>query len=127
MRLAVNNQRFEVTSREELREALAWFTQEQFREIWLHAPDDFPAISALANGTSGWLMYLREAGDAGFSSRNPAYDGKLSARLSYRLSNGQIDEYPASWAIPEVELFEALAYFVEHTARPPFVTWHDDA
>src|SRR5262249_30581086 len=47
--------------------------------------------------------------------------------IAYRLSNGQGDEYPASWALPERDIMCALEYFVEHEgSRPPFVKWHDD-
>ena len=125
MRLSVNDQSFEVASRDQLRAALACFETEEFCEIWLNVPD-FPALSALANNSGGWLMYLHEAGDAGFSSRNPSYRGEVGKLLQYRLSNGQVDEYPASWALSKSEIFEALAYFVEHQHRPPFVAWHDD-
>jgi hypothetical protein len=44
------------------------------------------------------------------------------------LSNGQKDEFPASWALSESDVMRALEYFVEHEGRrPPFVQWHDDA
>ena len=49
---------------------------------------------ALINGEFGWLMYLRYDGDAGFSSRNPSYQGPSDAMIEYFLSNGQLDEYP---------------------------------
>ena len=79
----------------------------------------------------------------GFSSRNPAFDASAAAQsnpasvsrfrgvlvpvIEYRLSNGQVDEYPASWALPEKEVMRALEYFVEHQgARAPFVLWNDD-
>jgi hypothetical protein len=54
------------------------------------------------------------ARDTGFSSRNPMYDesdtlcglagrcGREQVRvISYRLSHGQEDEFPASWALPK--------------------------
>jgi len=89
------------------------------------------------------LMYLRhDDGDAGFSSRNPAFaksdpmlrglvfDGLFDEHvpvIAYRLNNGQCDEYPASWALPERDIMRALEYFVEHEGRrPPLVKWHDD-
>jgi|SRR5215467_10954765 len=66
-------------------------------------------------------MYLRhDDGDTGFRSHNPAFegadpasgrfafvsrfDGELVAVIEYRLSNGQEDQYPASWALPEQEI-----------------------
>ncbi len=51
-------------------------------------------MCALINGSLGWLMYLRENGDAGFSSRIPKYTGSSDAKLEYFLSNDQRDEYP---------------------------------
>jgi hypothetical protein len=90
-------------------------------------------------------MYLRhDQGDSGFSSRNPmfdesdatlsglAFDGRFGRDrvpvITYRLSNGQKDDFPASWALPEPDIMRALEYFVEHDGRrSPFVRWHDDA
>jgi hypothetical protein len=71
-------------------------------------------------------MYLREEGDSGFSSRNPSYDGPPNATIEYRLSNGQQDFYPASWALPLDEVERALNYFDEEHKQPPFITWHED-
>jgi Immunity protein Imm1 len=89
-------------------------------------------------------MYLRHHdGDPCFSSRNPMYnesDATLSGLayeslfngervpvIAYRLGNGQEEEYPARWALPELDITRALEYFVEHEGRrPPFVRWHDD-
>jgi hypothetical protein len=100
---------------------------------------------ALLNTNVGWLMYLRhDQGDSGFSSRNPmfdesdatlsglAFDGRFGRDrvpvITYRLSNGQKDDFPASWALPEPDIMRALEYFVEHDGRrSPFVRWHDDA
>jgi hypothetical protein len=125
MYLSVNDQTFDVTSRDQLRAALARLETEEFCDTWLRATT-FPALCALTNANGGWLMYLREEGDAGFSSRNPRYSGDAGKLLRYRLSNGQIDEYPASWAVSKLEIFEALAHFLEHECRPPFIVWHDD-
>jgi hypothetical protein len=85
-------------------------------------------LAALLNRDIGWLMYLRhDEGDAGFSSRNPAFGGSDSAMIEYQLSNGQHDEYPASWALPAKEIMRALEHFIEHQGdRAPFVCWHAD-
>jgi hypothetical protein len=100
-------------------------------------------VRSQLNRSIGWLMYLRHYGDAGFSSRNPAFDVSAAAQcnpasvsrcggvlvpvIEYRLSNGQLDQYPASWALPEEEVMCALEYFIKHQgARPPFVVWNDD-
>jgi hypothetical protein len=96
-----------------------------YREVWENKPDG-RALCALINGDRGWLMWLSEPGDTGYSSRNPAYDGPEEAVIEYILTNGQRDEYPASWALP-VEIVErALAHFRETGDRAPFVEWHAD-
>ncbi len=71
-------------------------------------------------------MYLRESGDAGCSSRNPAYQGEPDAVLEYRLNNGQVDAYPKRWALSEALVFKAFEHFMLFRERPPFVQWHDD-
>lgn len=92
-------------------------------EVWLEAPDG-QTLCALINGDVGWLMYVREPGDAGFSSRNPSYQGDPQAQIKYRLNNGQLDSYPATWALPVEEIRRALDYFSKEHRRPPFIVWH---
>ena len=101
-------------------------TESPYREVWVETPDG-KSMCALINGDYGWLMYLRENGDAGFSSRNPEYDGPANATIEYQLSNGQQDRYPASWAIPVAVIDRALRFFQEQNAPPPFICWHNDS
>lgn len=125
-RLVVNRTETRIASAYQLRQALAMSAREQFREIWLNTDEDGPSLCALINGQRGWLMYLRKAGDAGFSSRNAALDD-TGDMVEYYLSNGQRDVYPASWALPVDQLLKAMVYFVEHRTRAPFIDWHDDS
>lgn len=100
--------------------------QSKYDEIWVKAADG-RAMCALINGQLGWLMYLREPGDAGFSSRNPDYAGPADATLEYYLSNGQRDVYPLAWALPLDEVRRALDYFKREQKPPPFIRWHNDS
>jgi len=95
-----------------------------FQEIWEYV--DEKAMCALINGECGWLLYLEEPGDSGYSSRNPAYQGPANAMLEYYLNNGQCDEYPASWAYSIADIERALDYFRREGQRPPFIEWHRD-
>lgn len=97
-----------------------------YQEIWVEIGDG-QAMCALINGRLGWLMYLRESGDAGFSSRNPNYDGPPDAILEHYLNNGQRDEYPLAWALPIEEVHRALDYFQQEERVPLFITWHNDS
>lgn len=89
--------------------------------------EDGQSLCALIHGDLGWVLYLREPGDAGFSSRNPAYAGPDNATLDYRLNNGQVDEYPLAWALPVAEVERALDFFRREQKPLPFVTWHNDS
>ena len=101
-------------------------SRSQFLELWVERVDT-SALCALVNGELGWLMYLRENGDSGFSSRNPDYDGPPEATIRYRLENGQVDEYPASWALPRSEIQKALAHFITSNKPPSWLAWHNDS
>jgi hypothetical protein len=145
LELAVNDHRSRIASVADLRQRLAPFASQQFREIWLSMDAGGPSLCALMNTNVGWLMYLRhDQGDSGFSSRNPMYyesdtlgglvfDGRYGTEkhvpvITYRLNNGQEDDFPASWALPESDIMRALEYFVQYEGRrSPFVRWHDDA
>jgi hypothetical protein len=95
------------------------------REIWIESPNG-SSLCALINGDLGWLMFLRASGDAGFSSRNPDYAGPSDAKITYVLSNGQADSYPAAWALPVATVEQALFFFRRHGSPPSFIAWHND-
>jgi immunity protein Imm1 of predicted polymorphic toxin system len=97
-----------------------------FREIWINSPSG-RFLCALINGDVGWLMYLREEGDAGFSSRNPDYKGNPDETVEYRLNNGQVHEYPRSWAYPVEVIERAISHFRETGSPPLFIHWHNDS
>jgi hypothetical protein len=101
-------------------------SDQQYQEIWAETPDG-QSMCALINSERGWLMYLRAYGDAGFSSRNPNYAGPENAVIDYFLSNGQRDEYPASWALSKADVLRALDFFRREGRPPPFVLWHNDS
>ena len=84
-------------------------------------------MCALINGDLGWLMYLPRGGDAGFCSRNLAYQGPEDALIQYLLSNGQLDEYPASWALPVEDVRRALRDFDAEGEPPSWVSWQNDS
>ena len=99
------------------------FDAEPAFELWLSVPDG-ASMSMLRNGPNAFLMYLRFPGDSAFTSRaSPAKPGTAS----FRLSNGQEDEYPLSWCIDVEQCYKALAYFfVNHGGKPDWVQWHQD-
>ena len=88
--------------------------------------EDGQSITILINGDVGWLMYLREPGDIGFSTRNPEFADAVGV-IEYVLNNGQRDEHPASWAYPVATLRSALHQFVDTHRLPESVSWHDDS
>ena len=96
---------------------------EQFKEIWLQA-ENGERLCALINGETGWLMYQRFEGDAGYSSRNP---GVISRKhIEFILNNGQIDVYPENWTYGIDELGAAMQSFLLDGKRPHQIVWNDD-
>lgn len=112
-----------VESVEQLGLALDAFDRKDQFELWCFSPNG-PSLCMLRNGSCAWLMYLRFSEDAGYHSIG-AVDSDGMA--SYRLSNGQIDEYPVAWCIDVEQCYRAVAYFfVNSGAQPPWVTWQAD-
>ncbi|HXE55086.1 MAG TPA: Imm1 family immunity protein [Tepidisphaeraceae bacterium] len=97
-----------------------------FHDVCLESPNG-GLLFALINGDVGWLMYLRESGDAGFSSRNPDYNGPPDEKIRFRLSNGQVDEYPGAWTYPTEVIQRALEHFRQTGAPAEFIEWHNDS
>ncbi|HKW62613.1 MAG TPA: Imm1 family immunity protein [Candidatus Acidoferrum sp.] len=126
MELTINKALYKVSEPEELQLRLALVRRNPFSEVWLQSNTSWPAICALINGEAAWLMFLRFEGDAGFSTRNPDYSGPPSAVIEYYLSNGQRDEYPASWNITTEKALRALEYFLKEEDMAPWLKWHEE-
>jgi hypothetical protein len=124
--LMVNGEEHEVSDLDDLRCRLVRVRALNFAETWLSHTDE-RALAMLANGPHAWLIYLRENGDAGFSSRNRAYDGDPKSAIEYRLGNGQVDRYPAAWDVSREVALEALECLFVHGERAPWIDWHDDS
>lgn len=98
----------------------------QYKDISIKL-DDGQVMFALINGDLGFLVYLRNDGDPGFSSRNPNYNGPNDITLEYFLNNGQRDEYPLSWALAKSEVLKALEYFKIYKKPPTNIIWNNDS
>jgi hypothetical protein len=124
--LTINGIQADVTSVEQLRFRLSKARERQpFCDVWLSAPSGWPTLCALINGDAAWMTYFRHDRDAGFSTRNPGYEGPEAATIEYRLSNGQIDEYPAAWNVTTAAAVRALEEFLATAERPAWLHWHE--
>ena len=72
-------------------------------------------------------MFLRGEGDAGFSTRNPNYNGPADEVTEYVLENGQVDCYPSAWAMPIAELQKAIEHFLQNRQPAPWLVWNNDS
>lgn len=115
-----NGQAEEIESLEDLGEALDRFDQCQQFELVCTVTNG-PSLFMLRNGGLAWVMYLRYAGDAGFHSQG---DSNNTGSATFRLSNGQVDEYPISWCIEVEQCYKVLSYFfVNDGGIPSWVKW----
>jgi hypothetical protein len=121
--LELDGERFEIKSDTDLAAALKRCSSRSEFELWISAADG-PSMCMLRNGDDAFLMYLRHDEDPGFTTRGPNADGRM---VGFRLSNGQMDEYPVRWCIPLEDCFKALAhFFAANGAQPPWLEWHED-
>lgn len=91
-------------------------------ELWVNVGDGRAMCALLAAGKA-MLMYLRSTGDTGLVSVNPHFAGPPEAVVRYTLSNGQVDEHPAAWAISRETALRALEDFSKTGDLPSFVHW----
>jgi hypothetical protein len=126
MQVLLDAQEMSVPTPKDLRQCLEQVRQQQFSELWLFAGDDGPSLAMLVNETSAWLMYLQNPDDSGFHSLNLSYHGPAELQMKFRLSNGQMDEYPVAWTLALEDAFDACEYFMTtQGGRSPAITWED--
>jgi Immunity protein Imm1 len=126
MELRVNQGVYEVSEPGPLQTYLSQVRGTPFAEVWLQPASRWPTICALINGEAALMMFLRWDGDAGFSTRNANYAGPAKGVVEYYLSNGQREEFPASWNITTSEALRAIEYFLAEEKMAPWLLWHEE-
>jgi len=89
--------------------------------------NSFPSILTLINDEYGWMLFFRYDGDAGFHTINKNYDGNDFDVLEYYLSNGQLDEYPAKYALNRRTIVNCLKEFIVTGKAPEYIDWINDS
>ncbi len=124
MKLSVDGQVRDDVTFDEIAAHLEQLQKQQWADVWLSMEADGPVLCMLKSDDRAFLLWMRERGDPGFSSRGRGRRNAPPQR--FRLSNGQVDAYPAEWTIPFDEGRRAMEHFCVDGTRAPFVKWHDD-
>jgi immunity protein Imm1 of predicted polymorphic toxin system len=118
-----NDEHKEFSSIDELNEALARFDDEPNFDLWVSTPGG-PMINMMRSGPDAFLMYLRFAEDTGFTSRSRV---TRVGTTSFRLANGQVDEFPLAWCIDRELCYKAITHFCANEGEmPKWIAWHED-
>jgi ribosome maturation factor RimP len=90
-------------------------------EVWARREDG--ALCALVARDDAVLLLDDEEGRPAYTSRGRKPD---SAKLSFRRATGELEEYPASWAVPAADAVRAVEHYLLHGQRPSFIHWHEE-
>ena len=94
-----------------------------FAEVWLQH-DNGHTLGMLKSDDRALLLFLESPGAVGCTSRSS--DDLPPSLIPFRLTNGQMDEYPAAWTIPFPVAVDALRDFCDTGEPAPFVQWAND-
>ena len=118
-----NDEHKDLSSIDDLNEALTGFDDELNFDLWVSITDG-PMINMMRSGPDAFLMYLRFAEDTGFTSRSHC---SRVGTASFRLANGQGDEFPLAWCIDRAQCYKAIVHFCENDGEmPKWIAWHED-
>ena len=124
-RLQIDGRYVLTKGRDDVRRALKDARRSERAEVAVRREDE--SLTGLFHSGQAVLFLTGGEGEPELSSRNPKYTGSPDARLIFTLSNGQEDEYPASWAVPGEDATRALEHYFLTGQSPSFVHWHDES
>ncbi|MEO1173405.1 MAG: Imm1 family immunity protein [Myxococcota bacterium] len=96
-----------------------------YSEVWIEHIDGSRLCVLLSPGF-GFLMYLRDDCDAGFSTRKAEWDDP-DEEVEFELSNGQVDRYPKRLAQSRATALDAARHFIETRSLLATISWHNDS
>ena len=95
----------------------------ELHEILISGHGD-TSLTVMTNPYGAFMMFLRENGDSGFTSRNQTKEeGEF---VDFKLSNGQVDQYPLNWVIKHEEAKQAIISYYRTGNMLETINWFEE-
>jgi len=108
MEIIIDNSIINLQSEELLQKILSTTDLADLHEILISGHAD-SSMTVLTSENGALLMFLREKGNSGFTSRSRTNEKK--DLVDFKLSNGQLDEYPTNWLVGHEEARRAIVEY----------------
>ena len=110
--LTCNGRETTITTAASLTDAIEQVQSIPQIEVWLSMSNEGPYLCLLRNHDHAVLLYLADSDDAGSVSGIAGEDDDTAPTISYRLPDGQHEDYPQSWCVPLPHCWQALTDFL---------------
>lgn len=120
MNLLINGNSKIINSIEEYKSFYAQYENEKYLEINISTENN-KSIIALLNENYLIAVFLRFDGDSGFYTINE--ENNSEELISFKLSNGQIDEYPLNYLIDRKKIDDIINYFIIKEDMTDTIKW----
>ncbi len=118
--LTINGKEYQARSGDELTPYLQQLKFTSYNEIWA-TQSDCSSLCLLTNSSRAFVLYLRYPGDSGLIATTN--DQVTNTMIEFKLSNGQLDEYPARWTVPVHDALKILTSFIQDNNLLSYVNW----
>ena len=124
MELSINGEIIEILNFQDFTEYFNTVENEKYLEIDLFEENNM-GIFVLLNEEYALVLFFRYEGDSGLSAINNKYANSDKLE-SFKLSNGQMDEYPLNYLIDRKEIFSIIECFINEKKMSDSVEWHEE-
>jgi ribosome maturation factor RimP len=124
-RLQIDGRYLLARGRDDVRRALREARKSDRAEVAVRREDE--SLVALFSAGQAVLFLTGGAGEPAFTSRTAKHGGSPDARLTFTLSDGRDEDYPAAWAVPAEDAARALEHYFLSGQRPSFIHWHEES
>ncbi len=112
--------KIELNSRNQLIATIDNMIHMDYNEIWIKGKGE-SSLCTMTNPSHAFFMYLRFDGDSGFRSNNSTADKNQTQ--DFRLSNGQIDQYPETWLTERARVREVILKYYDTGEMDTSLDW----
>jgi len=124
LELTINNQFYTVKNAAEFISIYNNQKDNEFMEIDFKFIDE-KSMFVLLNKKYALVVYFRYFGDSGYSSINKDINDR-NKNEKFRLSNGQVDEYPIEKLVERGLAINVICEFINTGNMSDKIGWHED-